>query len=59
MRFHHLPLRYAEADVIEICRELFPVVGNVIVCDTSFHFNMPEKAHRYALPRDVVDMPRP
>ena len=46
---------YAEADVIEICRELFPEVGNVIVCDTSFHFNMPEKAHRYALPRDVVD----
>ena len=44
---------YAEADVIEICRELFPEVGNVIVCDTSFHFNMPEKAHRYALPRDV------
>ncbi len=28
-----------------------PSIGNVIVCDTSFHFNMPEKAHRYALPR--------
>ena len=34
---------YAEADVIEICRELFPEVGNVIVCDTSFHFNMPRR----------------
>ncbi|KXB34813.1 acetate/propionate family kinase [Atopobium deltae] len=46
---------YAEADVIEICRDLFPSIGNVIVPDTAFHFNMPEKASRYALPRDVVD----
>ena len=46
---------YAEADVIEICRELFPDKGNVVVADTSFHYNIPEKAHRYALPRDVVD----
>lgn len=46
---------YAEADVIEICRELFPDIPNVIVADTSFHYNIPEKAHRYALPRDVVD----
>jgi acetate kinase len=46
---------YAEADVIQICREMFPSIGNVIVADTSFHYNMPEKAWRYALPRDVVD----
>ncbi|WP_028264343.1 acetate/propionate family kinase [Atopobium fossor] len=46
---------YAEADVIEICREMFPSIGNVIVADTSFHYNMPEKAWRYALPRNVVD----
>ena len=46
---------YAEADVIEICREMFPSIGNVIVADTSFHYGIPEKAHRYALPRDVVD----
>ena len=46
---------YAEADVIEICREMFPDKGNVVVADTSFHYNIPEKAHRYALPRDVVD----
>ena len=46
---------YAEADVIEICREMFPSIGNVIVADTSFHYNMPEKAWSYALPRDVVD----
>lgn len=46
---------YVEADVIEICRKSMPDVQNVIVCDTSFHYNIPEKAHRYALPRDVVD----
>lgn len=46
---------YAEADAIEVCRELFPNKGNVIVADTSFHYAMPERAHRYALPRDVVD----
>lgn len=46
---------YAEADVVEICRELYPSLGNVIVPDTAFHYNMPERAWRYALPRDVVD----
>ena len=46
---------YAEADVIEICRNMFPEIGNVAVCDTSFHYGIPEEAHRYALPRDVVD----
>lgn len=46
---------YAEADVVQICRELFPSIGNVIVPDTAFHYNMPEHAWRYALPRDVVD----
>ena len=46
---------YAEADVVEICCEMFPEIGNVIVPDTAFHYNMPERAWRYALPRDVVD----
>ena len=46
---------YAEADVIEICREMYPELGNVIVPDTAFHYNMPEHAWRYAIPRDVVD----
>ncbi|MBM6816408.1 acetate kinase [Olsenella uli] len=46
---------YAEADVIEICRDMFPELGNVIVPDTAFHYHMPERAWRYALPRDVVD----
>lgn len=46
---------YAEADVIEICRDMFPDLGNVIVPDTAFHYNMPERAWRYAIPRDVVD----
>ena len=34
---------------------MFPEIGNVIVPDTAFHYNMPEHAWRYALPRDVVD----
>ncbi|NLH91450.1 MAG: acetate kinase [Atopobium sp.] len=46
---------YAEADVIEMCRELFPGVGGVIVTDSAFHYHIPERAYRYALPRDVVD----
>ncbi len=46
---------YPEADVIEICRDMFPELGNVIVPDTAFHYNMPEHAWRYALPRDVVE----
>lgn len=46
---------YAEAGAIEVCRELFPDKGNVVVADTSFHYAIPERAHRYALPRDVVD----
>lgn len=44
-----------EADVIDICRTMFPSIPNVIVCDTSFHYHMPEKASRYALPRKVED----
>lgn len=46
---------YAEADVIDACRAEMPEVGNVIVCDTSFHYDMPGEAHNYALPQDVVD----
>ena len=46
---------YAEADVVEICRDMFPELGNVIVPDTAFHYNMPEHAWRYALPRDVCE----
>ena len=34
---------------------MFPELGNVIVPDTAFHYNMPEHAWRYAIPRDVVD----
>jgi acetate kinase len=46
---------YAEADVVEICRDMFPELGNVIVPDTAFHYNMPEHAWRYALPREVCE----
>ena len=45
----------AEADVIETCRAQMPEVGNVAVCDTAFHYDMPAEAHTYALPYDVVD----
>ena len=48
-------VREVAPDAIEVCRELFPDKGNVVVADTSFHYAIPERAHRYALPRDVVD----
>ena len=44
---------YAEADVIDYCRAAYPELPNVTVFDTSFHFNIPEVAHIYSLPRDV------
>ncbi len=46
---------YVEADVVEAMMEAMPEVKDVIVCDTAFHFNMPETSWRYALPRDVCD----
>jgi acetate kinase len=46
---------YGEADVIEYCLERLPDVLGVIVPDTAFHSMIPERAWRYALPRDVVD----
>ena len=47
--------RTAIKHVFEILRDMFPELGNVIVPDTAFHYNMPERAWRYALPRDVVE----
>ena len=44
---------YAEADVIDYCRAAYPELPNVTVFDTSFHFDIPEVAQRYALPNDV------
>ena len=44
---------YAEADVINYCRSAYPELPNVAVFDTSFHFDIPEVAQRYALPNDV------
>lgn len=44
---------YAEAGVIEFCREAYPELPNVAVFDTSFHMGMPAMAYTYALPRDV------
>ncbi len=44
-----------ELAVIEYCLERMGDTPNVIVCDTAFHATMPERAWRYALPRDVCD----
>ena len=44
-----------EANVIEFCLEQYPDLPNVTVYDTAFHFNMPEVAKTYALPKDVCD----
>ncbi len=49
---------YAEAGVIEFCREAYPSIPNVAVFDTSFHMTMPEVAYTYALPKDVRQVPR-
>ena len=46
---------YGEADVIDYCRTRLPELPNVIVCDTAFHATMPERAWRYALPREVCE----
>lgn len=46
---------YAEAGVIEFCREAYPELPNVTVFDTSFHMGMPPAAYTYALPREVRD----
>ena len=44
---------YAEAGVIEHCRETYPELPNVAVFDTSFHMGMPPAAYTYALPTEV------
>ena len=44
-----------EADVIEYCLSEYPDLPNVTVYDTAFHFDMPEVARTYALPKDVCD----
>ncbi len=44
-----------ELAVIEYCLERMPDIANVMVCDTAFHATMPERAWRYALPREVCD----
>ncbi len=46
---------YAEASVIDYCREAEPELPNVAVFDTSFHMSMPSVAYTYALPREVRD----
>ena len=42
-------------EVIEACRNTWPEAVHVAVFDTAFHATVPEYAHRYALPDDVVD----
>ncbi len=49
---HHLP---AEIAAIEMIASLFPDLPQVACFDTYFHRNMPERASRLPLPRDLWD----
>ena len=46
---------YPEIEVAKLCSELYPGLVNVFAFDTAFHHNMPERAWRYPLPREVAD----
>lgn len=39
---------------IKLCEQLIPEAVQVAVFDTAFHQTMPEKAYRYAIPRDIA-----
>ena len=40
---------------IEVCEELFPKAKQVAVFDTAFHQTIPGKAHKYALPKELIE----
>ncbi len=40
---------------IELSKEIFPEAKQIAVFDTGFYKNIPEKAFRYPLPKDIVD----
>ena len=44
---------YAQAEVIEICRDMYPDLENIIVPDTAFHYDMPKIASTYPIPKEV------
>ncbi|GAB3238566.1 acetate kinase [Glycomyces halotolerans] len=42
----------ANLEGIQVARKLFPKLPQVAVFDTAFHATIPERAHRYAVPRE-------
>lgn len=45
----------ANALGIEAVQSIYPDLPNVAVFDTAFHQTMPEKAYRYAIPKELFD----
>ena len=45
----------ANATGIKVASEIFKNVVQVAVFDTAFHQTLPEKAYRYAMPKDLAD----
>jgi acetate kinase len=45
----------ANALGIEVVRQLYPDLAQVAVFDTAFHVTLPDRAARYALPRELAD----
>lgn len=43
------------ADAIEAARSHFPQAAHVAVFDTAFHAHMPDRARRYAIPKDYAE----
>jgi acetate kinase len=40
---------------IEVAEKIFPDAKQVAVFDTAFHQSIPEKAHRYAIPKELYE----
>ena len=45
----------ANALGIEAVKNMYPDLPNVVVFDTAFHQTMPEKAYRYAIPKEFYE----
>ncbi|MGR3811326.1 acetate/propionate family kinase [Jiulongibacter sp. NS-SX5] len=40
---------------IEVAEAVFPLATQVVVFDTAFHQTIPERAYRYAIPKELAD----
>lgn len=40
---------------IEVAEKIFPYAQQIAVFDTAFHQSIPEKAHRYAIPKELYE----